>query len=119
MTKKEKMYQAIEKHGRALCEVFNLVDVDPIKLCKNLRRVETAGNRISTMWCNGEMNEKRYTEEENKLAKKAYKILGTNRKIYFNSDPRGYFLKLETKDHTLPLPRDLGGYYLLAPNLSL
>ena len=45
---KEKMYQQIEKHGEDLKVIFKLsTDVDSIKLCKQLFRLENKAHRLA------------------------------------------------------------------------
>lgn len=63
-TKKEKqtmntkqraeMYAQIEAHGRNLLAIFpNATERDHVKLCKKLRRLETAAQAIALRLCNG------------------------------------------------------------------
>jgi len=122
MTKKEKMYEEIENHGKVLIDYFGL-DEDPIKLCKKLRRLENKANRIMIDYCNGDIN---YDEVENFclywLKPRLIKIFGEKgyKSIYVNQDPRGYTLKAnETESKKINGYKDWGGYFILAPDFSI
>lgn len=137
MTKKEKMYQEIEKHGENLNRIFN-TSKDNIALCKSLRRLETKAHRATTCLCNTntltllELNKytgydvKQATEEEqdkffDKITKSLEKILGKNDAIFINFDPRGYALKIKDsyiKENNLKIYQDWGGYGILSPDFS-
>jgi hypothetical protein len=128
-TKKERMYQAIEKHGANLNSIFNTA-FDNVTLCKRLHSLEVKLHKFAEDYCNGVMTEENYDIEENVIAKKVAKILG--RKVstadgvptyplYFNRDPRGYSLKLDdeyVRDNNLDIHKDWGGYGILAPDFS-
>jgi len=139
MTKKEKMYQEIEKHGKNLNNIFH-TSKDNISLCKSLRRLEVKAHHATTCLCNTntlhltELN--RYTgynvdqttEEEqdiffDKIIKSLEKILGKKHidKVKINYDPRGYALKIRDnyiKENNIKIYQDWGGYGILAPDFS-
>ena len=46
------MYNKIQKHGDNLKAIFNL-DIDSIKLCKQLLRLENKAHRLAEDGCNG------------------------------------------------------------------
>lgn len=51
--KKEKMYQEISEHGENLKTIFGLpAEVDPVKLCKSLLRLENKAHHATTCLCN-------------------------------------------------------------------
>ena len=52
MNKKEIMYNKIQKHGDNLKTIFKL-DVDSVKLCKKLFRLENKAHRLAEDYCNG------------------------------------------------------------------
>ncbi len=121
MTKKEKMYQRIEKHGRDLLEVFGL-DCEPVQLCKRLRRLELKANRICCDLCNGDIDQDDADKQLEAIEKSLIKIIGKENagKVFINRDPRGYALKMtedESKKHRA-VHRDFGGYVILAPDFS-
>ena len=123
MTKKELMYQEIEKHGNNLINVFSLpADTDPVKLCKKLRRIEKKAENLAVMLCNGAID----SEEMDKLEKPLFTLLEkilafSYRKIpvFINRDPRGYALKIKdnyVRENNLTIHRDWGGYGIIAPD---
>jgi len=110
----------IQLHGQGLIRFFGLDPklVDPVQLCKKLRRLETQAHRITTQLCNGfpeldhDMAEDHIAELEIKLCQiegkvcdlleshydeaprnKQVKLNG----IFINRDPRGYALKVSDK----------------------
>tara|TARA_R100001440_G_scaffold21961_2_gene35830 strand:+ start:28 stop:411 length:384 start_codon:yes stop_codon:yes gene_type:complete len=121
-TQKQKMYQRIEKHGEDLKTIFKLsTDVDSIKLCKQLFRLENKAHRLAEDDYNGLNVEK----EVEKVFKSISKILNLKNlndfKIFFNNDPRGYALKIDdefVRENKLEIHRDWGGNGILAPDFS-
>ena len=113
----------IREHGLGLIRFFGLDPnlVDPINLCKKLRRLENKAHRITTQLCNGfpehllhldnEVLEDYSKHLEVKLCRIEGKVrdylwanqpkLKKNFKkinaIFINGDPRGYALKLDTE----------------------
>jgi len=123
VTKKQKMYQNILAHGNNLNAIFN-TGIEPIELCKKLRRLELKAHKIALDWCNGENgidseNIDSYTQP---ILNKVYSILGTEKyNILFNGDCRGYALKISDKtvrENKLQIHTDWGGYGILAPDFS-
>lgn len=141
MNKHDRMYERIEKHGKQLQAIFN-VEGDPVKLYKQLRRIETALNRYATYWCNGtnnlagldyaikrglstsgyEYGEEEFDRDSKPLIKRLDKILNYTAQgipVEINTDPRGYALKIDDKymrAHNIALYRDWGGYGIIAPD---
>jgi hypothetical protein len=126
MDKKQRMYDQIRQHGENLKKIFFLRDsVDPVKLCKQLRRIELKGNRLATDLCNGIIDQDKFDAEKDKIANKLRHILEIPflkyAGVFFNSDPRGYALKIESdrvRDFNLNIYRDMGGYGILAPEFT-
>jgi hypothetical protein len=128
-TKKERMYQEIEKHGASLNKIFK-TKLDNITLCKKLHSLEVKLHWYAERYCNGDIEEDFYDIEENKIAKKVAALLG--RKVstedglptyplYFNRDPRGYSLKLDddwVRENKIEIYKDWGGYGILAPEFE-
>jgi hypothetical protein len=126
-SKQMQMYEQITKHGQQLVRLFDLPrDTDPVKLCKQLRRVEVEATRYAVDLCNGDIDP---TEEEqdiqhDRIIAKVRKILGENSHkvpIIVNRDPRGHALKIDDgwmRDHNAVLHRDMGGYGIIAPDFS-
>ena len=121
MNKKELLYQRINEHGKNLNNIFH-TDIDNISLCKKLFRLENKGNRLATDYCNGNIEENYFDIEKEKTLKSVNKILNfikLNIPVFFNSDPRGYALKIEDdfiKD--IAIHKDWGGYGILAPDFK-
>jgi hypothetical protein len=128
MDKKQLMYDRINKHGEDLKRIFKLdPSIDPVKLCKQLFRLENKAHRLAEDGCNGVIYDTEPQAE--KILKKVYKILNIDKsvdhqyeKIFFNGDPRGYALKLSTqytryiRSCNINIHQDWGGYGIIAPD---
>ena len=118
-TKKERMYNQIDKQGQRLNNLFN-TDLDNTALCKKLFRLENKANQLAENYCNGYVQYDEVDELSDKLIKKVASILGTDENnIFFNGDPRGYAIKFTTeftKDNINNMWRDMGGYGIVAPD---
>jgi hypothetical protein len=133
MNQQEKyiMYQRIKKHGDNLKAIFNL-DIDSVKLCKQLFRLENKAHKLTTDYCNGDIEEVEFENKIHSIKFKVFKILctppnniydGHKRPLYFenaffvNNDARGYALKLKSEFITdKKIYRDMGGYGIIAPD---
>ena len=116
-TKRERMYQRIERHGRNLLALFpDATEQDPVKLCKKLRRYEGKLNRLTCDACNVYGGYEQMEMESPGILGKVSVLLGTER-VWFNRDPRGYALKVDLAagEH---LYRDMGGHGIIAPDLT-
>ena len=111
------MYKRIKKHGDSLKTIFNL-DVDSVKLCKQLFRLENKAHKLATDYCNGVVNGDSTEIESQKILSKAAKLLNTNTfNMFFNFDARGYALKFfEDFSKDKPIHKDWGGYGIVAPD---
>ena len=120
MNKQDKyiMYKRIEKHGDNLKSIFNL-DIDSVKLCKQLFRLENKAHKLATDYCNGDF-QGNLEKESNKIIYKVAEILNTNTfNMFFNTDARGYALKFyEDFSKDKPIHKDWGGYGIIAPDFS-
>jgi len=140
MTKREKMYQEIEKHGENLNNIFH-TSKDNVSLYKSLRRLETKAHHATTCLCNTntldllELNRftgydvHQTTEEEqdiffDKITKSLEKILNYKNAdvdVFINFDARGYALKIRLDDtdvKSMAIYKDWGGYGILAPDFN-
>ena len=128
MTKKQLMYEMIEKHGANLNEIFK-TGYDNISLAKKLMRLETKAHRLATDFCNGQDNLGNSIDCSNidyleaKTLDKVCDILNIDKDntcpIFINIDCRGYALKIHdiyVKEHNLEVYKDWGGYGILAPD---
>jgi len=135
----------IREHGEGLIRFFGLDPnlVDPINLCKKLRRLENQAERITTQLCNGfpdlyaevaEKVTKNLEDELDKIEQKVRDLLESYQRprqfkkinaIFINHDPRGYALKLDTETikyfeelgEDFP-HKDWGGFGIIAPDLT-
>ena len=126
MNARERMNERIEKHGKDLNEIF-ASGLEPVTLCKKLRRLELQATELTTDQCNTGTD---HEEKLNIILGKVRRWLFDNKSnyncklyeaIFINGDPRGYALKIDdqyVRDHNLQIHRDWGGYGILAPDLS-
>lgn len=126
MTVKTEMYERIEKHGNQLNVIFD-TKIEPIDLCKKLRRLENKASQLTTMACNGEVEMGlEYEAKLQSILNSVNKILtnthlDTYVPIFINQDSRGYALKIKdsyVRENNLVIDRDWGGYGIIAPDLS-
>jgi len=116
----------VEKHGRQLLDIFlHAMEQNPVKLCSKLRRIEAQALQISLRICNGPEYEPSQLEKATEMIKRKldsllrYKVAGIP--VIVNRDPRGYQLKIDDEwmaTHRASLHRDMGGYGIIAPDLS-
>ena len=124
--KKEILYSRITKHGQNLKAVFNLdQDIDPVKLCKRLFRLENKAHKLAEDFCNGEIDQLEWDQKADKILTKVEAIFQNkaNGFIFVNGDARGYSLKILEEFTTalrnrsnVNIHRDWGGYGILAPD---
>ena len=123
MNKKEKMYQQIRQHGENLKKLFELPEnMDCVKLCKQLFKLETKSHKLTTAYCNGDINETTYNMIENDLLYRVNKVLNNNTiPIFINGDCRGYALKIKDDyimERKIEIYKDFGGYGIIAPDFN-
>ena len=120
MNKKEILYSRIIRHGQNLKAMFNLDhDIDPVKLCKRLLRLETKAHKLAVDYCNGDIYADDYGHETSKILIKVQAILNNKKVIFVNGDARGYALKINDeylKNNNFNIHRDWGGYGIIAPD---
>jgi hypothetical protein len=119
-TAKQTMYAQIENHGNNLNAIFN-TGIEPVKLCKKLRRLELAANKVATDYCNGVIDTEDIEKHSEPILKKVRAILGENVPIQFNGDARGYSLKISdkvVKERNLKIYTDWGGYGIICPDFT-
>jgi hypothetical protein len=118
------------KHGETVKAVFGLAaDVDPVKLCRKLRRLESAGAALGLRLCNGpEYAQGEAEAVQDDILRRLDALLGFRARgvpVFVNRDPRGYALKIDTEwtagfnsKAAERLHADWGGYGVLAPDLN-
>lgn len=118
--KKEILYSRITKHGQNLKAVFNLdQDIDPVKLCKRLFRLENKAHKLALDFCNGEIDQLEWDQKANKILTKVEAILKNKKVLFLNGDARGYALKIDDgyiRNNNLNIHKDWGGYGIVAPD---
>ena len=113
---KETLYKNIKKHGDNLKAIFK-IDIDSIKLCKMLFRLENKAHQLATDFCNGDINQLEWDTKGDKILAKVETILKDKKNLLLNGDARGYALKIDDKyirDNNLTIYRDFGGYGIIA-----
>jgi len=110
------MDKRIKEHGDNLKALFNL-DIDSVKLSKQLFRLENKAHKLAIDYCNGDFQGDIEKESDKILSRVAY-ILNTNTfNMFLNLDARGYALKFfEDFSKDKPLHKDWGGYGIIAPD---
>ena len=119
-----KQEQAIRKHGEQLNAIFH-TGLDPVVLCKKLRRIEGAAHKLAEDSCNhlsmeSPEFEKRHLRIFNRI-RETIGVMGHAHNVFINLDPRGYALKIDNDymtTHKLQLAKDWGGYGILAPEID-
>ena len=122
-TKRDRMYERIECHGRNLLALFPRATLtDPVKLCKRLRRIEAQASQGAVDYCNGLMDCDGWERFTDTILDNLSEILQPEGvPIFVNGDPRGYALKIRDewmREHRPALHTDWGGYGILAPDLT-
>jgi hypothetical protein len=119
----QEMREQILRHGENLIKIFDLNNVEPVKLCKQLRFFELKANEIAIDWCNGEngVDSDSIDSFTAPILAKVKKLLGSKYPIQFNGDARGYSLKISEKivrENNLDIYKDWGGYGIIAPDFN-
>ena len=120
---------AIKTHGDNLNAIFN-TGIEPITLCKKLRRLENKAHKLATDYCNGEngIDSENWDEKCKPILDAVKKILFAQsynvrreQAIFLNGDARGYALKINERfvsENNLTIHKDWGGYGILAPEIN-
>ena len=118
--KKELLYSRITKHGQDLKSVFNLdQDIDPVKLCKRLFRLENKAHKLAVDFCNGVIDQLEWDKKADQILTKVETILKNKKVLFCNGDARGYALKIDDeyiRNNNFNIHRDWGGYGIIAPD---
>lgn len=123
-----KQLEAIKKHGEQLNAIFH-TGLDPVTLCKKLRRIEGAAHKLAEDACNHlSMESEEFVIRESRIRKRLHDTLDLKWNcelwhvgVTLNMDPRGYALKIDDeymRTHNLKLHTDMGGYGVLAPEFD-
>jgi len=120
---KPEIEERVRTHGANLQAIFpKVANLDPVNLCRKLRRLETEAHNIALKACNtGDDTE---AEEAITLAKvdKVLDFTGAKVPVFINLDARGYALKIDyawMREHRdVRLYSDFGSYGIIAPDLT-
>ena len=123
MNKKEMLYSRITRHGQNLKAMFNLdPNLDPVKLCKRLFRLENKAHRLAVDFCNGVIDQLEWDQKADQILTKVETILNNKKVLFCNGDARGYALKIDDeytryiRSCNINIHRDWGGYGIIAPD---
>ena len=94
--KKEMLYSRITRHGQNLKAMFNLdQNIDPVKLCKRLFRLENKAHKLAVDFCNGVIDQLEWDKKADQILTKVETILNNKKVLFLNGDARGYALKID------------------------
>ena len=121
-----KTLEAVTKHGEQLKAIFRLpTEVDPVALCRRVRRIEREAHDLTTRDCNGQVSVDVREATEATLLKRLDSLLGFEARrvpVFVNGDCRGYALKIDDEwmraHPEFRLHQDWGGYGIIAPDLT-
>ena len=121
--RKHSKHEAMAAHGERLKALFGLpAETNAIELYKQLHRIETRAHRRMEIQCSGPEHAIKTDAEMERFE---YLIMQIVRRllpnesvpIVINGDPRGYALKIDLSTGE-QLHRDMGGYGIIAPDLT-
>jgi hypothetical protein len=119
------MAERILQHGFKLKRIFfedPYQGPGPVTVAKQVFHLENKAHRLAEDYCNKPLPEGYVEKAEASILKSLDRILGYKKAgipVFVNLDPRGYALKVDDaymRSKNLDLPRDMGGYGLLAPD---
>lgn len=118
---KPDVLERVKRHGEQLNAIFHTT-LDPVTLCRKLRRIEAQAGKVMLDYCNGSIDLEQvdpYTEKTLDKLDKLLNFRAQNVPVFINRDPRGYALKIESEyARDVRIHRDWGGYGIIAPDLS-
>jgi hypothetical protein len=91
-----------------------------LKIWRTLRRLEQSASRITTMLCNGEIEQDRADLSLGMIGQQVRSIVPLAKNFFINRDPRGYALKLDPEQGPIPegMHTDWGRYGILAAQID-
>jgi hypothetical protein len=116
------MYTRIARHGAQLLNLYpNAPERDPVRLCKQLRRVEAIAHKLAEDCCNYlSMESPEFNGRHEQTMIRLLRVLGLGGpEVHINLDARGYALKIDS-DHMsgIELHKDWGGNGIIAPDFT-
>lgn len=110
-----------QAHHNALATLSTDPKADGLKLWRKLRRIEGQAHKMATDYCNGDCTGEQWDAAKYKFTHEVFKAFGQLPAGFFvNGDARGYALKLDPDDCTVPkgMHTDWGRYGILAPEIN-
>jgi hypothetical protein len=113
-----------ENHNKALEVLAYQVNCTTpgLALWRKLRRVENWFTVYSTRYCNGDLDSEAFETVKQQAYVRLSKAFGGTlpQGVFINSDPRGYALKLDNAQVSIPrgMDTDWGGYGILAADID-
>lgn len=137
-TQKQRRQMRLEKHYQALAVLGLLMGLDikggdMMKWGKRasvaLYKIEQTFDAVSVAYCSGSARREDFERAYNAAYRETRSVFNGSFPpgFHLNSDPRGYALKIDAEKlndgirkalSDLGLSRDMGGYYLLAPEIN-
>ena len=117
MNKKQKQRENILNHGFDLQRIYpESKRFGPVELYKKLHRYEATAHRMAEEMCSYDVDTDKYLAKLDRIEEKVNEILGKGPRVFINTDPRGYALKIEPKSfEKFTLYSDWGGYGIICP----
>jgi len=118
---------ARKRHHAALATLAGLPESQGIKIWRKLRRIETLAHAAATAQCNGAAyagqpfrQETEWEAFSDSIRTRVASVFGGTlpEGFRYNTDPRGYALKLEAAQVPPGLDTDWGGYGILAAEIN-
>jgi len=115
--------ERISKHVEMIQKMFNLpysqTNSEALVFFKKIRLLENRAHKLAERWCNGKVSEFAFEKGQKSILTEIDEILHYSKKeikVIFNSDPRGYALKIEEEKLPPALFKDWGGFGIIAPD---
>jgi len=130
MQRAERMKAQIREHGGNLARIFASPTQeywlpDDETLARKVHRLEVAAHRLSTAWCNGQIDGEGWDRETEKILARLDRVIffkACRVPVFVNGDARGYALKIRDEwmraHPDVRLHKDWGGYGILAPEFD-
>ena len=117
MNKKQQQRENILQHGFNLQRIYpDTKCYGPVELCKKLHRMETKAHRLATEMCSYDVDQESHDRALDRIENRVNDLLGNGPTVFVNRDPRGYALKIRSKNaKNLDIHKDWGGYGIICP----
>lgn len=111
------------KHIENLSKIMNCNFIDAKAAYHEMRKIQHTGSKLAVDYCNGDIDSEQYEAKTEPLLLRFKALLPAElaKNSFFNSDPRGYFLKINDeymRKNKLSLESDWGGYGIYCPEFK-